>query len=204
MGALTRSLRALIVLVAAGAVAVLLVVMKAEPEKEERKAAAPLVEVKPLTPQSKVMAVQAFGTVKPRKAVNVTAEAGGRITYVNPAFVAGGFVAEGEIVAGVDKRSYRLDRAASRVRIRQGPGRYRAARTGNCQLPVGKGPCPEEPRAFRKRGHAAQKSVRRVVCVSGEPGQGGNGQRPGGDDPPENREQSGTDRYAHETEKGGA
>jgi len=52
--------------------------------------------------------VQATGSVFPRREVGVTAEVGGKIVYVAPAFVAGGFFSRGERMAAIEDTDYRL------------------------------------------------------------------------------------------------
>ncbi len=119
MGFFSRSMRVIIVLVIAIIIAAVLYVTKAKPEKIVREEAIPLAEVIIAEPSSITMKVEAFGTVKPRKSVKITAEVPGRIEYINPLFVEGGFLKKGELLLGIDSRSYKLNRDASIVNIKQ-------------------------------------------------------------------------------------
>jgi len=106
-------------LVIAIVLAKLLISFKKEPEKEEIIKPPPSVKVMLATPVSKVMTVDAFGTVKSRKLVKIAMEVPGRIEYLHPSFVEGGMIEKGEILVGIDQRSYKLDRQTGQVRIRQ-------------------------------------------------------------------------------------
>ncbi|MCK5541835.1 MAG: efflux RND transporter periplasmic adaptor subunit [Desulfobacterales bacterium] len=119
MGFFSRSVRVIIVLAIAISIAVFLVAIKAKPEKIEREESIPLAEFIVATPSSIIMRVEAFGTVKPRKSAKITAEVPGRIEYINPLFAEGGFLKKGELLLGIDSRSYELNRDASLVNIRQ-------------------------------------------------------------------------------------
>ena len=114
-----RFLRVVIVLVVAVALAKLLISLKKEPEKKEIVKTPPSVKVMVAMPVSKVMTVDAYGTVKPRKLVKIAVEVPGRIDYIHPSFIEGGVIAKGEILIGIDQRSYKLDRQTGQVRIRQ-------------------------------------------------------------------------------------
>ncbi|MCF6246001.1 MAG: efflux RND transporter periplasmic adaptor subunit [Desulfobacula sp.] len=116
---LFRFLRVLIVLGIAGVLAYMLVSFKKEPEKKEIVKTPPSVNVISAESVSKVMTVNAYGTVKPRKLVKIAVEVPGRITYLNPSFIEGGYIGKGETLIRLDQRSYRLDLQAGEVRIDQ-------------------------------------------------------------------------------------
>lgn len=119
MGFFSRSVRVIIVLVIAIAIAAALYATKAKPEKIEREESIPLAEVIIAEPSSETMKVEAFGTVQPRKSVKIIAEVPGRIEYINPLFVEGGFLKKGDLLIGIDSRTYELNRDASIVNIKQ-------------------------------------------------------------------------------------
>jgi RND family efflux transporter MFP subunit len=119
MGFFSRSIRAIIVLLIAIIIAAALYATKAKPEKKEIVKSAPLAEVIIAKPLSIVMRVEAFGTIKPRKSVKVTAEVSGRIDYISPSFVEGGFLEKDALLIKIDSRSYKLNRDAGIVNIRQ-------------------------------------------------------------------------------------
>lgn len=114
-----RFLRVVVVLAIAIALAKLLIILKKEPEKKEIIRTPPGVKVMVATPVSKVMTVDVLGTVKPRKWVKIAMEVPGRIEYLHPSFIEGGMIEKGEVIIGIDQRSYQLDRQAGQVRIRQ-------------------------------------------------------------------------------------
>ncbi len=79
---LFRFLRVVIVLIIAVALAQFLISLKKEPEKKEIINNPVSVRVITAKPVSKVMTVEAYGTVKPGKLVKITAEVSGRIDYI--------------------------------------------------------------------------------------------------------------------------
>ena len=81
-----RFLRVVVVLVIAIALAKLLISLKKEPDKKEIVKTPPSVKVMVATPVSKVMTVDAYGTVKPRKLVKIAVEVPGRIDYIHPSY----------------------------------------------------------------------------------------------------------------------
>ena len=93
--------------------------LKKNRSNKREKKSVPLAEVIVANPQSIIMQVEAFGTVKPRKSVKIIAEVSGRIDYINPLFVEGGFLEKGALIFKIDSRTYKLNRDASAVNIRQ-------------------------------------------------------------------------------------
>ncbi|MCP4022734.1 MAG: efflux RND transporter periplasmic adaptor subunit [Desulfobacteraceae bacterium] len=116
---LFRFVRVVIVLAVAVGIGNLLYKLKKEPEKKELQTAAPSVTVLNAQPESKVMMVEAFGTVKPRKSIKISAEVPGRIDHINPMFIEGGIIQQGELLVRIDQRDYRLNKDAAAVRVRQ-------------------------------------------------------------------------------------
>ena len=114
-----RFLRVVIVLAIAVAVAKLLISSKKVPEKKTITKTPPSVKVIVAAPVSKVMTIEAYGTVKPRKLVKIAGEVPGRIDYIHPSFIEGGVIHKGDLLVRIDQRSYKLDRQAGQVRIRQ-------------------------------------------------------------------------------------
>ena len=109
----------MIVISVAVVLAKFLISLKKEPEKKEIIKTPPTVKVIIAEPVSKVMTVEAYGTVKPGKAVKITAEVSGRIDYIHPHFIEGGQIDKGQVLIQIDQRSYTLNRQAGKVRIRQ-------------------------------------------------------------------------------------
>lgn len=67
------------------------------------------------TPSEFRPSVEGYGTVFPARVWTAVAEVSGQIVYRNPAFVRGGFVAEGEVLVKIatDEHELALDRAAA-------------------------------------------------------------------------------------------
>lgn len=116
---LFRLIRVLAVLGLAGMLAVKFYEIRRPPEKTDVEKPPPSVGVIVVEPESRVMTVTAFGTVKPRTSVQLAAEVNGRIEYMNPAFIEGGCFCRGDLLVRIDQRSYTLDKQAGAVRIRQ-------------------------------------------------------------------------------------
>ncbi len=114
-----RLLRVGLIIGAAVVVAFVLFKSKKPPEKVDLVKAAPAVRAVKAAAGKKTMEVSAFGTVKPKNRVRICVEVSGRIEYINPGFVAGGFIAKGDCLAGIDQRTYHLDREAARIKILQ-------------------------------------------------------------------------------------
>jgi RND family efflux transporter MFP subunit len=77
----------------------------------------PLVRVVPVEKRTLRLAVRAQGTVEPRTESELVAEAPGRVTWISPAFAAGGFFEEGEPLLRLDAREHEVahERAAAAV-----------------------------------------------------------------------------------------
>ena len=116
---LLRFLRVVIVLIIAIALAKFLISLKKEPEKKEIINTPVSVKVIMAKPVSKVMTVEEYGTVKPRKLVKITAEVSGRISYIHPSFIEGGEIEKDQVLIRIDQRTYKLNRQTGEVRIRQ-------------------------------------------------------------------------------------
>ncbi len=114
-----RLARVVVVLGLACLAAYWLITSKQAPDKKVFEIAAPGVTVTTVQPQTQTMVVEAYGTVVPRTRVNLAAEVGGRIAYLNPVFQAGEKVEAGDILIRIDQRSFRLDREQAAVRLAQ-------------------------------------------------------------------------------------
>ncbi|MFH1156762.1 MAG: efflux RND transporter periplasmic adaptor subunit [Pseudomonadota bacterium] len=116
---LFRSFRALVVIAAACGVAVTLYATREKPAKRENIEPVPVVEVIRARFESRSMSVEAYGTVIPRKTLRLAAEVPGRIIWLDPRFVEGGEVDQGEVLVRIDSRSYALETQTARVMIVQ-------------------------------------------------------------------------------------
>ncbi len=114
-----RLVRVALVLAVAWAGAFWLYENRTTPEKETKQDPVPMVRVMPLSPESKVMTVTAFGTVAPRRQVRISPEVPGRINTLHPGFAAGGAFEKNDLLVGIDPEPFRLDLQAAQVRISQ-------------------------------------------------------------------------------------
>ena len=118
-GIVFKSLRSIVVLLTACLVAAFLVAIRSEPARQQRESAVPVVQVVEARPEARTMVVEAFGTVKPRESLKLTAEVAGRVVYLHPEFREGQRVAHDSVILRIDQRRFRLDVAGARVRISQ-------------------------------------------------------------------------------------
>ena len=97
----------------------LLITFRPEAERVEITRASLLVDVSPATAKDVVMSLQAYGTVKPREALNLVAEVGGQVVQLSPAFTEGSAVGKGAVLVRIDPRTYALEVKRYGVQIRQ-------------------------------------------------------------------------------------
>jgi RND family efflux transporter MFP subunit len=98
----------LIVLALGIASAVWLMSARRAPDRVERPALGPLVEVMPALLADVPVVVNGHGEVVPRVAVDVVPQVAGRIVKVHPSLVAGGFFRAGDVLVVIDPRDYEL------------------------------------------------------------------------------------------------
>lgn len=77
----------------------------------------PRVQVISVTKQPRSLIVRSQGVVRPRTEIDLVAEVGGKIVHVHPAFVAGGFFQQDEILVTIDPRDYENTVTQARVRV---------------------------------------------------------------------------------------
>jgi RND family efflux transporter MFP subunit len=68
-----------------------------------------LVETQPVTLAPQQARVFATGTVEPEHEITLSAEVTGKLTWVSPRFVAGGFFRKGDKILEIDPRDFQLD-----------------------------------------------------------------------------------------------
>lgn len=129
---MTRTRRALqigiplaILLLGAGVFVGLLNARRA-PERKQRIAPPPLVEVIRVAREDTRLDVRSHGEVTARTETQLVAQVAGQIVEVAPALVSGGFFEKGEVLAKIDPRDYRV--ALTRAEARVAQERVRLAR----------------------------------------------------------------------------
>lgn len=100
-------------------VALLIIRAKPEPEQRPPTISLPLVHVMEVKPESRRLAVRAEGTVAPRTTSQLTSEISGRVVWVSPSLVAGGFFDAEEVLLRIDSRVYRLGVVRARAAVAQ-------------------------------------------------------------------------------------
>lgn len=109
-----------LVIIAAGAgVAMGLAGLRGEPEVKPPEVILPLVEVIEAQPEDVVLEVHAQGTVLPRSQTVLIAEVSGRVEWVSPALVSGGFFETDEELVRLDPVDYRVAVEDARGRLAQ-------------------------------------------------------------------------------------
>lgn len=63
------------------------------------------------------MTVTSQGEVRPRREISISPQISGRISYVSPAFIDGGFVRQGEVLVRVDDADYQLSKVRAQSQV---------------------------------------------------------------------------------------
>ena len=110
-------------------VSALLFATRPRPVVQEPELRIPLVRVVTAQPQDLRLEVVVHGTVTPRTESDLVAEVPGRVVWVSPAFVAGGFFSEGEELLRLDGRAHAIsvDRTQASVKLRASEARLASA-----------------------------------------------------------------------------
>ncbi|WCJ60208.1 efflux RND transporter periplasmic adaptor subunit [Fontisphaera persica] len=98
----------LLILAVGLGVSLYLVKTRQKPEPKPARRLPPLVRVQPVQPKQVELTVQSQGVASPRTEVTLAAQVEGRIVAVSPAWVAGGFVEQGEVLVQVEPKDYEL------------------------------------------------------------------------------------------------
>jgi len=80
--------------------------MKKPPEKKEEKEILPLVQVQPASVRSITLDVSSYGLIAPKNQTQLVAQLSGQLVEVSEAFVKGGFVKKGDVLARIDPNDY--------------------------------------------------------------------------------------------------
>ncbi|MEZ9537930.1 efflux RND transporter periplasmic adaptor subunit [Shewanella sp. 10N.286.51.B8] len=88
------------------AITAALVAMKQPPEEKPAVDTTPLVSVQSIEYKPMTFTVSSYGVVNPKYQTELVAQVNGEITYLAEAFVKGGFVKKGQILAKIDPSDY--------------------------------------------------------------------------------------------------
>lgn len=132
---LRRFLLPALIIVGAAGIAVFLTVMRREPPRAQARQKAPLVETIIVFPDSHRIVLSAYGSVVPKREVQIVPQVSGQITWVNPQFVPGGVVRKGDVLFVIDSSDYTVavQEASSalqqaQARLEQEQGQQQVAR----------------------------------------------------------------------------
>ena len=103
-----KSLLPLLVLIIGAAAAAFIISAREAPDRVERPALGPLVEVMSAQLRDVPVVVNGHGEVVPRVAVDVVPQVAGRVVEVHRSLVAGGFFRANEALVVIDPRDYEL------------------------------------------------------------------------------------------------
>ncbi len=118
-----------IVIVALGLLgATVLVAARAKVETRPPELTAPLVRIRTVVPEDIRLDVWAQGTVQPRTESNLVSEVDGRVLWVSPDLVSGGFFEKGEPLIRLDATDYELQVARTAATVESTASRLSLAR----------------------------------------------------------------------------
>lgn len=109
MGRLIAIIAPILILVVLGIGGVIAVsAMKPEPEKNDEPRVGLNVFAEQVQTGSLTITVEAQGEVRPKREIMVAPQISGRVTYVSPDFVDGGFITRGQVLVRVEPADYEL------------------------------------------------------------------------------------------------
>ena len=118
-GPVFKTIRVIVVLVVALAIAFALIIMRPKAERQVPVETGRLVEVFPAKAENIQMIVEAFGTVEPRELLKLVAQVPGQIVDIDPSFKEGNFIKQGTRLIQIDPRTYELEVERRKVQIKQ-------------------------------------------------------------------------------------
>jgi RND family efflux transporter MFP subunit len=114
--------------------AVAMIKLKPEVPTRPPEIKPPLVRVVDVRKQDEQLTVKSQGTVSPRTESALVPEVSGRVLWVSPSFVSGGFFEAGEVLLKIDSHDYeqalvraRAEVASAKLRLAQEEAEYRVA-----------------------------------------------------------------------------
>ncbi|MBC8316522.1 MAG: efflux RND transporter periplasmic adaptor subunit [Desulfobulbaceae bacterium] len=83
--------------------------MRTAPDKAEKPVLGTLVRTVEVTQSDVPIIISATGTAQSRRVVDITPQVSGKISWIAPSFIAGGFFREGDPLFSIEKDDYELD-----------------------------------------------------------------------------------------------
>ena len=118
-GAGFKTIRVVLVLASALAIAILLITMRPRAERKVPVEKGILVQVRPAKAVSTHMIIESHGTVSPREELKLLAEVQGQVVAIHSAFKEGRPVRIGTKMITIDPRNYQLEVKRQQVQIEQ-------------------------------------------------------------------------------------
>jgi RND family efflux transporter MFP subunit len=118
-GATFKTIRAIVVVLAAFVIAALLIILRPKAERQVPLETGRLVEVFPAKAEKVQIYIEAYGTVEPRETLKLVAEVRGQIVQTDAGFKEGGFVTKGTRLIQIDPRTYQLHVQRYNVQVKQ-------------------------------------------------------------------------------------
>lgn len=87
------------------------------PEKADEAPRGLSVFTEPIAQRDLQLTVESQGEVRPRREISISPQISGRISYVSPAFIDGGFVRHGDVLVRVDDADYQLARVRAQSQV---------------------------------------------------------------------------------------
>lgn len=100
--------------------------LKPVPEESDEPIAGLAVFAEPITLSDFTLSVDAQGEVAPKREITVSPQIGGRISYISPDFIGGGFIERGQVLVRLEAADYEL--AVTRARSAVASAQQRLAR----------------------------------------------------------------------------
>ncbi|TNE41820.1 MAG: efflux RND transporter periplasmic adaptor subunit [Alphaproteobacteria bacterium] len=114
---LKKAIPLLTVLLVGGIIVVVVAVSKPKPQPQEVEVLPRLVRVADAQPMDQEVYVSSQGTVNSRVAITLEPQVSGRIVFVSPNFVSGGFFKEGDVLVRIDPRDWELNVVRAEARV---------------------------------------------------------------------------------------
>ncbi|KAA3619995.1 MAG: efflux RND transporter periplasmic adaptor subunit [Calditrichaeota bacterium] len=114
----------IVILFGAVAIAAILIFTRPEVAQRPMEVTRPLIRTFTVEKADLEMTVQSQGTVVPRTESSLIAQIAGQVTFVAPAFAAGGFFDKNEVLVKIDDRDYELAKIQAEAQVAQAELRY--------------------------------------------------------------------------------
>jgi RND family efflux transporter MFP subunit len=101
------------------AFAVVMIALRPSVPMKKPPVPVPYVDVLEVRPEDRTVFVETYGTIQPALVSQLVAEVSGRIEWVSPVFVNGGFFEEGEELLRIEDADYRLAVAQAEAQVAQ-------------------------------------------------------------------------------------